>query len=103
MSTFNITSSTLSSSYEYSNGVVTVNGNFRKNGATGALQNLGGSVYADNGGEKGDYIGNFDGNMRDSEILYSLSEMSRGDSEKVWDAIDDIEAYVLGKNGEEQP
>lgn len=98
MSTFNVTSSTLNSSYEYKNGVVVVTGNYSKDATTDTLQSIGGSVYNDNNGEQGDYLGNFNGHMREGEILYSLSEMSRKDSNKVWDAIDEIEVYVLGEN-----
>lgn len=98
MSTFNVTSSTLNSNYEYKNGVVVVTGNYSKDATNDTLQNIGGSVYVDNNGQQGDYIGNFNGTMRDGEIRYSLSEMSRKDSNKVWDAIDEIEVYVLGEN-----
>lgn len=100
MSTFNVTSSTLNSNYEYKNGVVVVTGNYSKDATNDTLQSIGGSVYADNNGNQGDYIGNFNGYMRDEEIRYSLSEMSRRDSNKVWDAIDEIEVYVLGENNE---
>lgn len=98
MSTFNITSSTLNSNYEYKNGVVIVTGGYSKNATTDTLQSISGSVYNDNNGEQGDYIGNFNGYMREGEVRYSLSEMSRKDSNKVWDAIDEIEVYVLGEN-----
>ena len=100
MSTFNITSSTLNSNYEYKNGVVIVTGGYSKNATTDTLQSISGSVYNDNNGEQGDYIGNFNGYMREGEILYSLSEMSRRGSNKVWDAIDEIEVYVLGENND---
>jgi hypothetical protein len=39
--------------------------------------------------------------MRDGEIRYSMSEMSRRDSNLVWDAIDGIEPYILGENTNE--
>lgn len=100
MSTFNVTSSTLNSSYEYKNGVVVVNGSYSKDATNDTLQSIGGSVYNDNNGQQGDYIGNFNGYMRDGEIRYSLSEMSRKDSNKTWDAIDEIEVYVLGEKSE---
>lgn len=100
MSTFNVTSSTLNNNYEYKNGVVIVTGSYSKNATTDTLQRINGSAYNDNNGEQGDYIGNFDGYMRDNEVRYSLSEMSRKDSNKVWDAIDEIEVYVIGENNE---
>ena len=39
--------------------------------------------------------------MRNGEIKYSVSEMSRKDSNLVWTAIGEIEPYVLGENQEE--
>ena len=66
------------------------------------MQSIGGSVYNDNNGEQGDYIGNFNGYMRDGEVKYSISEMSRKDANKVWDAIDEIEQNILGTNNEEE-
>lgn len=102
MSTFNITSSTLNTNYEYKNDVVFVSGNFTKDATNDTLQNINGSVSnIDAQGNPGTYIGNFSGYMRDDEIRYSLSEMSRRDSNKVWDAIDEIEQYVTGENNEE--
>lgn len=98
MSTFNVTM--LNSSYEYKDGVVVVTGSYSKDATNDTLQNIGGSVYVDNNGQQGDYIGNFNGTMRDGEIRYSLSEMSRKDSNKTWDAIDEIEVYALGENNE---
>ena len=100
MSTYNITSSTLNSNYEYKNGVDIVTGSYSKNATTDTLQSISGSAYNDDNGEQGDCIGNFNGYMRDGEIRYSLSEMSRRDSNKVWDAIDEIEVYVIGENNE---
>lgn len=102
MGTFNITSSFLNNNYEYKNSVVVVTGNYNKDAKTDTLQNINGSVYVQNqDGEQGEYIGNFNGYMRDGEIRYSMSEMSRRDSDKVWDAIDEIEQNVLGENDAE--
>ena len=99
MGTFNVISSTLNSQYEYKDANLFVTGNYAKDATTNTLQNVSGSCYriTPDGGQ-GDYVGNFNGYMRDGEILYSLSEMSRKDSNKVWDAIDEIEANILGKN-----
>ena len=99
MGTFNVISSTLNSQYEYKDANLFVNGNYSKDATTNTLQNVSGSCYriTPDGGQ-GDYVGNFNGYMRDDEIRYSLSEMSRKDSNKVWDAIDEIEANILGKN-----
>lgn len=99
MGTFNVISSTLNSQYEYKDANLVVNGNYSKDATTNTLQNVSGSCYriTPDGGQ-GDYVGNFNGYMRDGEILYSLSEMSRKDSNKVWDAIDEIESNILGEN-----
>ena len=45
-------------------------------------------------------IGTFNGYMRDGEVRYNMSEMSRRDSNKVWDAIDEIEQNITGANAE---
>ena len=99
MGTFNVIGSTLNSQYEYKDANLVVNGSFVKDAKTNDVQNISGSCYriTPDGGQ-GDYVGNFNGYMRDGEILYSLSEMSRKDSNKVWDAIDEIEVNILGEN-----
>lgn len=99
MGTFNVTSSNLNNQYKYSNDTLIVIGNYNQDVTTTTLLNVNGSAYRKNAqGEQGDYIGNFSGTMRNGEILYSLSEMSRHDSNAVWDAIDEIEPYILGEN-----
>ena len=101
MGTFNIISSTLNSMYEYKDENLIVNGNFAKDATNDTLQNVGGSCYRINAqGEQGEYVGNFNGYMRDGEIRYSLSEMTRKDSNDVWDAIDAIELNIIGTNEE---
>lgn len=102
MSTFNVTSSSLNNQYEYANTNVTVNGNYVKDATTDTLQSVGGSVYnlPAQQGQQGEYIGNFNGYMRDGEVKYSISEMSRRNASKVWDAIDEIEANITGANEE---
>ena len=102
MGTFNITSSTLNNSYEYKDENLIVNGNYTKNAQTGSLQSINGSCYRINSeGEEGDFVGNFNGNVRNGEIYYSLSEMPRRDANLVWDAIDEIEQNVTGENIDE--
>ena len=56
--------------------------------------------YRNQDGNTGEYIGNFIGNSRGGEVKYSLSEMSRRDSMMVWDAIDELEAFINGENAE---
>jgi len=98
---FNITSSTLNSSYNYKD-VIIVQGNFVKDASTGTLTSINGQCYRVNAsGQQGDYIGNFNGYPQGDEIVYDLSQMKRSDSNLVWDAIDDIEAKILGENSED--
>lgn len=101
MGTFNVISSTINSQYEYKDANIVVTGNYAKDATNNELQSVSGSCYriTPDGGQ-GDYVGNFNGYMRDGELRYSLSEMSRKDSNKVWDAIDEIEANILGENDE---
>jgi hypothetical protein len=99
MGTFTITSSNLQDGYNYKDSAVIVTGSYNKDATTNTLQNVSGQVYRQNAqGEQGDYIGNFNGYMRDGEIRYSMSEMSRRDFNLVWDAIEGIEPYITGQN-----
>jgi hypothetical protein len=96
---FNITSSTLNTSFNYKD-VIIVQGSYVKDAVGGNLQSINGACYRKNEqGEMGDYIGNFNGYPQsDDSISYDLSQMKRSDSNLVWDAIDDIEAKILGEN-----
>ena len=98
MKRFEITSSTQNSNYNYKNDYVVVQGNFVKDATSGALQSINGQCYhKDAQGNQGQYIGNFNGYpQNDGNVTYDLSQMSRADSNLVWDAIDDIEVEVLG-------
>ena len=103
MGTFNIKSSTLNSQYDYKDANLVVNGSFAKDATNYQLQNISGSCYRiDSEGEQGDYIGNFNGYVRDGGLRYSLSEMTREDSLAVWDAIAEIEQNVLGENNAQE-
>lgn len=94
--TFEIKSQTHNATYEYKDANLIVQGQFVKDGTTNELQTINGSCYNKDGqGGQGSFIGNFNGYMRDGEIRYTLSEMSRRDSNKVWDAIDAIEAEII--------
>ena len=102
MSTFNITSSQLNNQYEYTDENLTVTGAFTQDATNNQVQNINGSCYEPGqGGQQGAYVGNFQGYMRDGEIKYSISEMSRRNASKVWDAIDEIESHILPQNNEE--
>lgn len=102
MSTFNVTSSLLNKQYEYADTNVTVQGDYTKDATTDALKSVSGSVHnlPAQQGQQGEHIGNFNGYLRNGEIRYSISEMSRRNARKVWDAIDEIEANITGANEE---
>jgi len=102
MGTFNVTSSVLNSQYDYKNSSLVVNGSYAKDATTNTLQSVSGTCYRITpDGAQGDYVGNFNGYVRDGEIRYSLSEMSRKESNLVWDAIDEIETNITGNQVEE--
>lgn len=103
MESFEIKSQSLTTTYEYTNDDLVVNGNYASNKAETEVQHIDGSAYAKADGEgRGAYIGNFTGIMTDGEMEYSMSKMSRRNANLVWDAIDGIEAHVLNgdANGE---
>ena len=96
----NVTSNT---TYEYSDASIIVTGNYVKDANTGALQAYNGQCYRKNAqGQMGEYFGNFNGFLREGEqeVKYSMSEMSRRDSNLVWNAIDEIEPNVIGTDEE---
>jgi len=102
MGTFAVINSTLNSSYNYTDELVVVNGNFTKDATNDTLQSISGSCYRKTeSGEQGEYIGNFNGYQREDGIKYSLSEMTRRDNNLVWNAIDGIEPHILPQTTEE--
>lgn len=99
MGNFNITSSSLNNQYTFDNDSVIVQGNYNLDAANNELKNVSGTAYRKNEhDQQGEYIGNFNGYMRDGVVKYSISEMSRRDANLVWDAIDEIEANITGEN-----
>jgi hypothetical protein len=85
--------------FEFTNSTMIVHGMYVKDATTNKFQSYTGQCYRKNAqGQQGEYFGNYNGYLRDgsSEVKYSMSEMSRRDSNLVWDAIDEIEPYVLG-------
>ena len=93
MSTFTITSSKVNKTFTLENENINITGSFVTDEQSGEVQTIQGTAYR--GGQGGAYIGNFNGQMRDGEMRYSLSEMSRRDSMMVWDAIDEIEQHIM--------
>ena len=101
MGTFNVTSSNLNNQYTYSNATVFVTGNYNIDASTNSLKDVHGSCFHMVNGEQGEYFGDFNGSLRDGELKYSISEMTRRDANTVWDAIDEIQANIEGANAEE--
>ena len=102
MKHFEITASSLNNQYNYEDDNVKVQGSYALNAQDNTLVSVSGSVYRNNGGQQGDFIGNFNGYVRDGgDVRYSISEMSRRDASKVWEAIDEIEANITGANAAE--
>ena len=100
MKKFEITSSSLNNQYAFEDDNVKVQGGYALNAQDNTLQSVNGSVYRNNEGQQGEFIGNFNGYVRDGVIRYSLSEMSRRDANLAWDAIDAIEAEITSQNAE---
>lgn len=101
MGNLTITSSKLNEQFNYQNEDLFVIGSCDKDASNdNALINLSGQVYRNNEGQQGDYVGNFMGYMRDGVMKYSISEMTRTDANKTWDAIDEIQADLTGQNAE---
>ena len=96
MEKYDVLSSSLNENYKYVNDDLIVMGNTQKDGQSGDLVSISGNAYEKTpNGEQGTYIGVFNGYMREDGVHYSLSEMSRAQSNMVWDAIEGIEAHVL--------
>ena len=95
---FQVTSSTINTTYECKHTGIIVQGTLEKKEQSGEVQYINGSCYRPNDkGEIGEHFGNFNGYMRDGELKYSISEMNRKDSNLAWGAIDEIEGQALPK------
>lgn len=96
MEKFEIKSQSLTTQYEYENDDVNVNGTYNSDKTESEVQGINGQVYRKPEGEgRGEYVGNFTGTMGSEGMEYSLSKMTRRNTNLVWDAIDGIEARVL--------
>lgn len=95
---YQITDSTISTSYICKQSGIIVQGQHSKNEQSGEIQHVNGSCYRPNDKDEiGEFIGNFNGYLRDGELKFSLSEMTRADSNLIWGAIDEIETEILPK------
>ena len=98
MGEITINTSKLNKGYSYKSETLLIGGSYQTDEKTGRLDNVNGNVYRNDHGEQGAYVGQFNGYWRGDEVKYSVTDMSRKDSAMVWDAIDEIEAYILGEN-----
>lgn len=102
MENFVVKSQSLTTQYEYTNDDVVVNGTYSSDKSETEVQGTNGQVYRRPEGEgRGDYVGNFTGTMGSEGMEYSLSKMTRRNTNLVWDAIDGIEAHILPQEGGE--
>lgn len=103
MENFVVKSQSLTTQYEYTNDDVVVNGSFSSDKTEADVQGINGQVYRKPENEgRGDYVGNFTGTMGSEGMEYSLSKMTRRNTNLVWDAIDGIEAHILPQEGGEE-
>lgn len=99
--TLRVVAATENTQYEYKTQEIVVYATLRKDVVSNEVREFSGQVHVLSGGVQGDFIGSFNGYMRDGVMKYSLSEMSRQQSNKVWDAIDDMEPEVITPTGVE--
>ena len=93
--TLRVVAATENTQYEYKTQEILVYATLRKDVVSNEVREFSGQVYVLSGDVQGDFIGSFNGYMRDGVMKYSLSEMSRQQSNKVWDAIDDMEPEII--------
>ena len=93
--TLRVVAATENTQYEYKTQEIVVYATLRKDVVSNEVREFSGQVYVLSGDVQGDFIGSFNGYMRDGVMKYSLSEMSRQQSNKVWDAIDDMEPEII--------
>lgn len=102
MEKFEIKSQSLTTQYEYVNDDVMVYGSSSSDKTETEVQGINGQVYRKPENEgRGEYVGNFTGTMGTDGMEYSLSKMTRRNTNLVWDAIDGIEAHILPQEGGE--
>lgn len=98
MGNFVIKTETLNKQYEYDDANVSVAGSITTDNGTGTVTGINGVVYRMTDGVRAESIGNFTGNPRGGMMRYTLSAMSRADSNMTWEAIEEIEAAASGSD-----
>lgn len=99
MGTLTIKSQNLSTQADYVDATsgLTINVSYNEDAQTNTLNSINGSIYKT---ENMTYAGNFNGQMQDGEMAYSISGVKSKDMTKVFAAIEDIEEQITG--GSEQ-
>ncbi len=87
-------SSLLQENYSFEDENLIGNFNVQKDVVAGTVTNINGQMYRLVDGKQGDYVGNFTGSLRNGEMKYCLSEMTKEDSALMWTAIEEIEAAL---------
>lgn len=98
---YEVKSSTLNVAYECKQTGIIVQGNYARDAQTNEIQFVNGTCYRPNEqGEIGENFGNFNGYMRNGELRFAISEMTRKDSNLTWGVIDEVEGEILASNEE---
>lgn len=97
MGTLTIKSQSLATQADYVDATsgLTINVNYNEDAQTNTLNSINGSIYKT---ENMTYAGNFNGQMQDGEMAYSISGVKSKDMAKVFAAIEDIEELIEGEN-----
>ena len=82
---------------EYEDESLRIDVNITEDATTNTLQSLNGSIFHK---DDSTYAGNFDGNLHDGEIEYSMSSVKSKDMSAVITALADIESQIRAN---EQP
>ena len=76
---------------DYEDESLKIDVNITEDATTNTLQSLNGSIYHK---DDSTYAGNFDGNLHDGEIEYSMSSVKSKDMSAVINALADIESQI---------
>lgn len=97
MGTLTIKSRSLATQADYAdqeNGLM-INVNYNEDATTSTLKSINGTIYKQ---PDNTYGGNFNGQIQNDEMEYSISGVKSKDMAKVFAAIEDIEELIEGEN-----
>ena len=95
---FEVRNKKITANYTYINEDICVQGNYAKTVDNDTVEGINGSCYHFENEEVGVLIGTFSSRQGDTGLVYSLSEMSRENTQKVLSAIDDIEPRIINED-----